>query len=41
MPIGHTRNRMYKTVDPRVNFPAMEEAILKFWEEEKIFKKIP
>jgi isoleucyl-tRNA synthetase len=30
---------MYKTVDPRVNFPAMEEAILKFWEEEKIFKK--
>ncbi|MBN2625329.1 MAG: isoleucine--tRNA ligase [Spirochaetales bacterium] len=30
---------MYKTVDPRVNFPAMEEAILKFWEEEKIFEK--
>ncbi|MDC7222029.1 MAG: isoleucine--tRNA ligase [Spirochaetales bacterium] len=30
---------MYKTVDPRVNFPAMEESILKFWEEEKIFEK--
>ena len=30
---------MYKTVDPRVNFPAMEESILKFWEDEKIFEK--
>ncbi len=30
---------MYKSVDPKVNFPAMEEAILAFWEEEGIFKK--
>ncbi len=30
---------MYKSVDPKVNFPAMEEAVLAFWEEEGIFKK--
>ncbi len=30
---------MYKPVDPRVSFPKMEEAILKFWEEEGIFQR--
>ncbi|MFW5827218.1 MAG: isoleucine--tRNA ligase [Alkalispirochaeta sp.] len=30
---------MYKPVDPKVNFPAMEEAILAFWEEKGIFEK--
>ncbi len=30
---------MYKPVNPKVNFPEMEEAILKFWEENDTFKK--
>ncbi len=30
---------MYKPVDPKVNFPHMEENILKFWEEKEIFQK--
>lgn len=30
---------MYKSVDPKVEFPKMEEEILKFWEENEIFKK--
>lgn len=30
---------MYKPVDPKVNFPAQEEDILKFWQEKDIFKK--
>ncbi len=30
---------MYSPVDPRVNFPEMEEKILKFWEENSIFEK--
>ena len=30
---------MYKPVDPKVNFPEMEEAILAFWEENGIFEK--
>ena len=30
---------MYKPVDPKVDFPRMEEAILKFWEENGIFEK--
>ena len=30
---------MYKPVDPRVSFPAMEEAILKFWEDRGIFQR--
>ena len=30
---------MYKPVDPKVNFPAMEEAVLEFWEKEKVFQK--
>lgn len=30
---------MYKPVDPKVNFPAQEEAILSFWQEKDIFKK--
>ncbi len=29
---------MYKPVDPRVDFPGMEEEILAFWEEKQIFK---
>jgi isoleucyl-tRNA synthetase len=28
---------MYKPVDPKINFPAMEEAVLAFWEKERIF----
>ncbi len=30
---------MYKPVDSKVNFPEMEEKILKFWQENDIFKK--
>jgi len=30
---------MYKSVDAKVNFPKLEEEILKFWEENDIFKK--
>ena len=30
---------MYKPVDPKVEFPKMEEEVLKFWEENDIFKK--
>ncbi|MBQ3319607.1 MAG: isoleucine--tRNA ligase [Spirochaetia bacterium] len=30
---------MYNPVDPKVDFPKMEEGILKFWEENDIFKK--
>ena len=30
---------MYKEVDPKVNFPKMEEEILEFWEQNNIFKK--
>lgn len=30
---------MYEPVDPKVNFPAMEENILKFWQEKRIFEK--
>ena len=30
---------MYKTVDPKVNFPRMEEEILAFWKENAIFEK--
>ncbi|MGL1893311.1 MAG: isoleucine--tRNA ligase [Spirochaetaceae bacterium] len=30
---------MYKQVDPRVSFPKMEEEILKFWNQNDIFKK--
>lgn len=29
----------YKKVDPKVSFPKMEEEILKYWEENKIFEK--
>src|SRR4030066_1053393 len=29
----------FKKVDPKQNFPQMEEEILKFWEENKIFEK--
>ena len=30
---------MYKPVDPKVDFPAMEERILEFWENHDVFKK--
>ncbi|MDF1568899.1 MAG: isoleucine--tRNA ligase, partial [Spirochaetaceae bacterium] len=30
---------MYKPVDPKVDFPAMEEGILEFWKENRIFEK--
>jgi isoleucyl-tRNA synthetase len=30
---------MFKKVDPRQSFPKMEENVLKFWEENKIFEK--
>jgi len=29
----------FKKVDPKMSFPKMEEEILKFWEEQKIFEK--
>ena len=30
---------MYKSVDPKVDFPKQEEEILKYWEENETFKK--
>ncbi len=30
---------MYKSVDPKVDFPQMEEKILQFWNEKKIFER--
>ena len=30
---------MFKSVDPRQDFPKMEERILDFWKENDIFKK--
>ena len=30
---------MFKKVDPKQSFPKMEESILKFWEENKVFDK--
>ncbi len=30
---------MYKSVDPKVSFPKMEEDIVRFWEAERIFEK--
>ncbi|HOJ98643.1 MAG TPA: isoleucine--tRNA ligase [Termitinemataceae bacterium] len=30
---------MYRSVDPKVEFPKLEEEVLKFWEEHDIFKK--
>ena len=30
---------MYKPVDPKVSFPEQEEQVLKFWEENDVFKK--
>ena len=30
---------MYKPVDPKVSFPKMEEEILRFWEQNRIFEK--
>jgi len=33
------RNILYKPVDPKVCFPEQEEQVLKFWEENDVFKK--
>ena len=30
---------MYKSVDPKVSFPKLEEAILSFWENNNVFEK--
>ena len=30
---------MYKSVDPKVNFPKLEEEVLSFWEKNKTFEK--
>ncbi|HTX72862.1 MAG TPA: isoleucine--tRNA ligase [Rectinemataceae bacterium] len=30
---------MYKSVDPKVSFPRMEEDIVRFWEERRIFER--
>ncbi len=30
---------MYKPVDPKINFPKMEEEIIRFWEDNHIFEK--
>ncbi|HOX18565.1 MAG TPA: class I tRNA ligase family protein, partial [Spirochaetales bacterium] len=30
---------MFKSVDPKVNFPQMEEALVEFWERGRIFKR--
>jgi len=30
---------VYKSVDPKVNFPKLEEEVLAFWEKNQIFKK--
>ena len=30
---------MYKSVDPKTDFPKQEESVLKYWEENDIFKK--
>ncbi|MFP4330571.1 MAG: isoleucine--tRNA ligase [Spirochaetaceae bacterium] len=30
---------MYSPVDPKVSFPAMEENVLKFWEENRVFER--
>lgn len=33
------KNHKFKPVSPHVNFPKLEEEILKFWQKEKIFEK--
>jgi isoleucyl-tRNA synthetase len=30
---------MFKKIDPKMNFPKMEEEVLKFWEENDVFQK--
>ena len=30
---------MFKEVPPKVSFPQMEESVLRFWQENKIFEK--
>ncbi|MDR1239830.1 MAG: hypothetical protein LBK27_06930, partial [Treponema sp.] len=36
---GGRRNSLYKPVDPRVNFPQLEEEVLAFWEKNHIFEQ--
>jgi isoleucyl-tRNA synthetase len=31
--------KTYKKVNPKQSFPKLEEAIMKFWKEEKIFEE--
>ena len=35
----HQEEILYKPVDPKVNFPEMEENVLSFWHENDIFRK--
>jgi isoleucyl-tRNA synthetase len=38
--LDHSRREIvYKPVDPKVSFPKMEEDIVRFWEERRIFEK--
>ena len=37
--VEYEEDILYKPVDPKVNFPAMEEDILVFWEKEGIFER--
>ena len=30
---------MFKPIDPKPDFPKLEEEILKFWEDNKVFEK--
>ncbi|OGD84613.1 hypothetical protein A2165_02200 [Candidatus Curtissbacteria bacterium RBG_13_40_7] len=34
-----SKKSKFKPVDPKINFPRIEEEILKFWQKEKIFEK--
>ncbi len=35
----YTNLAMFKSVDPKPNFPKLEEKILQFWKEDKVFEK--
>ena len=37
--LGYNKSTMFKPVNPNVNFPQLEEKILKFWKKNKIFEK--
>lgn len=36
---NNEEDALYKPVDPKVSFPAMEEGILAFWEQHKVFEQ--